>query len=342
MVNTMNNVNNEPADNPLPPVEPPSGRFIAQLFIIPSLIVAGIVGLFLLFSWSGSQTQDWQTLIVNLGRDNTHRRGRAFHDLAQLLNSGKATETGIPLEQHPPLANALADLTNRTLAQQSTPEQQADHLQQKVMLVRLLGLIDVPQATIPVLETALSDNHDPAVRQAALQAIASAGKQAIDRKANVDTTRLLTGLERILNDDDTALRRDATVALGVFSSKTALRRLDSLLTDTDPIVRYNAAVSLIRQGQLQGLTVLNDTIRQAADDQASLDLSQPKTRDEVQAFEQRWLLLQLTFKAVGNIADSLDDKQRSNFQAAITPLTSKQTPDRIRIDAKRVLQQLKK
>jgi len=329
-------------DAELPPVEPPSGRFIAQLFLIPSLIVAGIVGLFLLFSWSGSQTQDWQTLVVNLGRDNPHRRGRAFHDLVQLLNSGKTTEAGIPLAQHPPLATALAELTSRTLSLKPTPEQQADHLQQEVLLVRLLGLIDVSESTLPVLATALSTDNDPAVRQAGLQAIAAAGKRAIDRKAALDETILIDGLESVLAGQDADLRRDASVVLGVFSSETALDRLESLINDTDPIVRHNAASSLVRQNRLQGLAVFRDTIRRAAEDRSLLDLTKPKTEAEVEAFEQRWLLLQLSLKAVGNIADSLPDAQRTTFQAAITPLAGNDTPARIRIDAKRVLQKLAK
>ena len=327
-------------DAELPPVEPPSGRFIAQLFLIPSLIVAGIVGLFLLFSYSGSQTQDWQTLVVNIGRDNPHRRGRAFHDLVQLLNSGKTTEAGIPLAQHPPLATALADLTSRTLALEPTPEQQADQLQQQVLLVRLLGLIDVSDSTLPVLATALSTDRDPAVRQAGLQAIAAAGKRAIDRKATLDETLLIGGLESILAGQDADLRHDASVVLGIFSSDTALDRLESLLNDTDPIVRHNAASSLVRQNRLQGLKVFRNTIREAAEDRSSLDLTRPKTQAEVEAFEQRWLLLQLSLKAVGNIADSLPEAQRTTFLGAITPLTGNDTPDRIRIDAKRVLQKL--
>jgi len=326
--------------NELPPVEPPSGRFIAQLFLIPALIVGGIVGLFLLLSWSGSQTQDWQTLVINLGRDNPHRRGRAFHDLAQLLNSGKATEAGVPLGQHPPLADALADLTSRTLAEQPTPEQAADHLQQEVLLVRLLGLIDVPASTLPVLGKSLEANRNPAVRQAGLQAIASVGKQAYDRKATVDESHLLESLESVLASKDTDLRRDATVALGIFTSQTTLDRLESLLADTDPIVRYNAAVSLVRQGRMQGLSVFRDTIRQAAGDRGSLNLTRPKTEAEIQAFEQRWLLLQLTLKAVGNLADSLPEAQRTDLTQAIAPLAGNDTPARIRIDAKRVLQRL--
>ena len=54
------------------------------------------------------------------------------------------------------------------------------------------------------------------------------------------------------------------------------------------------------------------------------------------------MLLQLSLKAVGNIADSLSEDQRATFQDAITPLAGNDTPDRIRSDAKRVLQKLAK
>ncbi|GIS61120.1 MAG: hypothetical protein CM1200mP2_33450 [Planctomycetaceae bacterium] len=296
-----------------------------------------------LFSWSGSQTQDWQTLIVSLGRDNAHRRGRAFHDLAQLLNSGKTTETGTPLGQHPPLATALSDLASRTPGREKpAPEEAADHLQQVVLLVRLLGLLDVPDATLPVLDQSLSDGQDPAVRQAGLQALASVGKRAIDREAPIDESSLVSRIDGILSGKEPDLRRDATVALGTFSSETAVDRLDSLLDDSDEIVRYNAAVSLVRRGRMQGLSVFRDTIRMATEDRESLDLSKPDSKSEIEAFEQRWLLLQLTLKAIGNLSDSLPDSERTSLVKAVTPLAGDDTPARIRIDAKRVLQRLER
>ena len=44
----------------LPPVEPPSAKFIVQLFVVPGLIVAAIVGAWLLFGKLASAEQDWQ------------------------------------------------------------------------------------------------------------------------------------------------------------------------------------------------------------------------------------------------------------------------------------------
>ena len=53
----------------LPPVEPPSARFIVQLFVVPGLIVAVIVGAWLLFGKLASAEQDWQKLVQDLKRD---------------------------------------------------------------------------------------------------------------------------------------------------------------------------------------------------------------------------------------------------------------------------------
>ncbi|HLQ43503.1 MAG TPA: hypothetical protein VK137_02140, partial [Planctomycetaceae bacterium] len=52
-----------PLSSDLPPVEPPSGRFIVQLFVVPGLIVAAIVGVWLLFGKLASAEQDWQKLV---------------------------------------------------------------------------------------------------------------------------------------------------------------------------------------------------------------------------------------------------------------------------------------
>ena len=48
----------------------------------------------------------------------------------------------------------------------------------------------------------------------------------------------------------------------------------------------------------------------------------------------------MTLKAVGTVADSLAVDQQADLRDAIKPLAADNVPARIRIDAKRVLQQL--
>ena len=71
----------------LPPVEAPTGTFILQLFLIPLLIVAIVVMVWLLFSWMANMGQDNpKTLVEALARGDDSSWQRAFH-LADLLRS---------------------------------------------------------------------------------------------------------------------------------------------------------------------------------------------------------------------------------------------------------------
>lgn len=69
----------------LPPVVPPSGRFLAQLFLIPGLIVTGAVLLLLGFSWLASGARSPERLLQNLRDANPDVKWRAAHDLTQVL-----------------------------------------------------------------------------------------------------------------------------------------------------------------------------------------------------------------------------------------------------------------
>src|SRR5207244_6408731 len=71
----------------LPPIKPPSGKFIAQLFLVPLLIVLGIMGLFFtlrgLFGIGGPRTAE--QCFHTLDQANPDVRWRAAQDLAQVL-----------------------------------------------------------------------------------------------------------------------------------------------------------------------------------------------------------------------------------------------------------------
>src|SRR4029077_1651163 len=69
----------------LPPVAPPSGRFIAQLFLVPGLIVAFAVLILLGFRYlvGGSHSADY--FLKQLDSGNADIRWRGASDLAQIL-----------------------------------------------------------------------------------------------------------------------------------------------------------------------------------------------------------------------------------------------------------------
>lgn len=91
----------------LPTVVPPSGKHIVQLFVVPGLIVAGSVLLFLLATWlvSGSRTAD--KFIEGLESSNPEVRWRVAADLAQLLPRDDS------LASDPELAVRLTELLRR-------------------------------------------------------------------------------------------------------------------------------------------------------------------------------------------------------------------------------------
>jgi hypothetical protein len=73
----------------LPPVEPPSGRFIAQLFVVPGLIVLVVVMVLMgLFYLTSRQSPEY--FLRQLDSDNADIRWRGAADLAQILKRPEA------------------------------------------------------------------------------------------------------------------------------------------------------------------------------------------------------------------------------------------------------------
>jgi hypothetical protein len=77
-------------DRGLPPVQPPSGRFIVQLFVVPGLLVLLVVVVLMgLFHFKSGQSPDY--FLRQLDSDNEDIRWRGAADLAQIL---KRPESG--------------------------------------------------------------------------------------------------------------------------------------------------------------------------------------------------------------------------------------------------------
>jgi hypothetical protein len=74
-----------PPDPGLPPVTPPSGRVMVRLFLVPALIVGGIVGVLLLLNWLLQRSHTPESFLKKLDDPNPEVRWRAASDLAQTL-----------------------------------------------------------------------------------------------------------------------------------------------------------------------------------------------------------------------------------------------------------------
>ncbi len=109
------NTTTAPSDpNPapgLPPVVPPSGRHIVQMFLVPGFIVIAVVGVLLFFTWLQSGHNDASSIIGNLDADNAEVRWRAANDLTQRLKRDENLATD------PNLGTRLAVLLKKRLGE---------------------------------------------------------------------------------------------------------------------------------------------------------------------------------------------------------------------------------
>jgi hypothetical protein len=102
----------------LPPVKPPSGRFILQLFLIPGLIVAGLVLLFVFggLAWIGTSSPE--SFLSRLDSNNPDIRWRAANELAQVLKRPESLE----LASDPKFALDIADRLEAALTELTEQE----------------------------------------------------------------------------------------------------------------------------------------------------------------------------------------------------------------------------
>src|SRR5260370_24382803 len=69
----------------LPPVTPPSGRFIMQLFLVPSLIIAVVVVILVGFGYLVGGSRTTANYLHDLDSPNADVRWRGALDLAQVI-----------------------------------------------------------------------------------------------------------------------------------------------------------------------------------------------------------------------------------------------------------------
>ncbi|MEI7862939.1 MAG: HEAT repeat domain-containing protein, partial [Planctomycetota bacterium] len=115
----------------LPPVEPPSAAFIVQLFLVPGLIVAIIVCVWLAFHWLAHLGNDPQAYVRTLRRDNEGRWQAALNLANDLRGPG-----GGALKSDEGLARELGRILTDESASGRTGEQSQ---MLRVYLCRALG-----------------------------------------------------------------------------------------------------------------------------------------------------------------------------------------------------------
>jgi hypothetical protein len=111
----------------LPVVVPPSGRFIAQLFLVPFAIVASVVGVLLLVQWLVGSARSPADFLGRLDNPNRDIRWRGAEDLAQVLRRDDqlASDPRFGLDLTERLEHVFHDATSE--AKEPVTRRQASH-----------------------------------------------------------------------------------------------------------------------------------------------------------------------------------------------------------------------
>ncbi|NDC64311.1 MAG: hypothetical protein EBZ59_10090, partial [Planctomycetia bacterium] len=238
-------VRRPPPNDSLPPVEPPNAAFLVQLFLVPGLIVAIIVCVWLAFHWLAHLGNDPQAYVRTLRRDNEGRWQAALNLANDLRGPG-----GAALKSDEALAAELGRILADEAASGRTGEQSQTL---RLYLCRALGEFAIPAAGEPLVARA-RESGDPQTARAAVEALAvlatnlaAAGRSLADPAA---TTAAVLFASR---GDDAQLRSAAAFTLGVLGGEQSARRLLELRGDQVDDVRYNAALGLARLGREEAI-----------------------------------------------------------------------------------------
>ena len=130
----------------LPPVRPPSALFILQLFLVPGILVGGIVVVILLFfGWVGGGPETPEEFLAGLTSGSATQRWKTAQDLAQTLPRKESlrSDVGFALD----LCEILAREMKQPLAAEET--------------TRWTGFSDMPQDLMEFLPAAVGNFRVP-------------------------------------------------------------------------------------------------------------------------------------------------------------------------------------
>ena len=255
----------------LPPVEAPSAGFVVQLFVIPAIVVAVVILVWLLFGKLAGGERDPAEYVRRLRQASGDWRS-AFELASLIQNDAK-------LANDPHLLGELSDLLSTELKAKDVDPQLT------VYLIKTLGAFQTLEATLadgrkvdPIepLVQALQPRSGPAIR---MEAAATLAKQAARLQGKLDDPRVATALSagRFRRRSRTAPGR--RLRPGIPGGRPRLGPLqERIQSDDNRFVRYNAAVALGRRGDVTAVGTLKEMLSSAALDRV-IDLpSKPRSK----------------------------------------------------------------
>ena len=275
----------------LPPVEPPSAGFLVQLFLVPAIIVAIIVCVWLAFHWLAHLGNDPQAYVRTLRRSNEGRWQAALNlanDLRGPAGGGLKTD------------ETLADELGRILSEEVSSGRTGEQSQTlRLYLCRALGEFTIPTAAGPLIDQA-TRVADPQTSRAAVEALAvlTTNLAATSRSAEAPDG-IVPAVVTASRSDDAPLRGAAAFTLGVVGGDAAIERLVQLAADDNEDVRFNAALGLARQGRDESLDTLAEML-------ALDDVAPPPGSDDPVAQSRRYKRALVVINALRGVAALVD------------------------------------
>lgn len=235
----------------LPPVEPPSGGFILQLFVVPAVIVLAVVLLWLLVTTLATQGDQDPTKIVAALRGSKQSRWQKAVELANMLRLEKRYPE---LKHNSELAAELAKLLSEEVEAGLDDD---NSISLRYYLCRVLGEFYVDDGLEVLLDTARNDPERD-VRREAINALAvlSSARAGLAPPQGIQHPKLVASLAALASDQDDLIRSQTAFALGVLITAPEANpqlqvELENLADDLYSDARYNAALGLARQGNMR-------------------------------------------------------------------------------------------
>jgi HEAT repeat protein/PBS lyase HEAT-like repeat-containing protein len=228
----------QPPDTAEEDEQPPKASAV-RFFVLPLLVVAAAVGIFLVFNLMTFDRRSPSEYLQEVRGGGPNRRWQAAFELSRSINRVRPG----------PERQALAGQTLRVF--ESLSKNRPEDTPVRRYLALVLGKLGDPSA-VPVLVAAAKDPDS----ETQLYSIWALGALA-------DPRALDAVLEASLSPD-AGLRKMSAYVLGRLGSRAAIPRLKVLLEDSVADVRWNAAIALAQLGDAEGLSILRSMLDREA------------------------------------------------------------------------------
>lgn len=319
----------------LPRVEPPSAGFIMQLFLVPGLIVAAVIGVWALFGQVSSSEQDWRQMITEMRSNNEHRRWRGAQGLAQMLQiDDDMGEKGQRLASNPQVAAELTTLLIELLKGDSTDQKL---VQNQLFLTRTMGWLDVHAVVIPALILAMQDQHDEIVRTDAIRIVAVIAGRGMEQGRPINHPELTARLIELSQQPEPLIRQVSAFTLGLIPGNDVDQRLKVMAEDGDWETSINAAFALSRRHMVDAYPVLISVLKSAGqpvDPQTMEGTSEQQKKQRAKSQEaMNSVVVGNVLHALLDIETVLSDAQRKEAIAFVKTISEKSAIPKLRIHA---------